>query len=517
MFKLNHHLFLLGFATLLGSFYNTYFYYFISPNASLPILLGIGAFLIILLAFALELLCFIPKMTKIITFLILVIASFSSFPINVLHIGITDDLLSSIIQANPREIKESLNLAFIWHIFLTLFIPLPLLFILKLQKISIWRDLKTKLIFIVSYSLILSGLWFGAIGKDLTFLFKKDRALYYIINPISPIRSSVQFLQSLQLKSLSYTQVGLDATLLPRSKPKAVVLVIGESARSQNFSLNGYTKPTNPYTSKQDSLISFQDFSSCGVITAISVPCMLSDYTHKTYTNRNLSKYRDSLLDITQRSGIQTYYIGNNGGGCVGDFCMRLPKNQTKFYNDGNLDGVMLKDLSSILSSAKNDVFIILHQMGSHGQGYFQRYPKEFKIFTPTCESVEIQNCSYEELVNTYDNTLVYTDFVINSAIEELKKIQNRFDVALWYISDHGESLGERGMYMHGGLPYFLAPDTQTKIPSILWLSGGGGYNSLKSQENAPLSHDYVFHTLLHLLGIKTNAYDPNLDILKGS
>ncbi|MCE3047022.1 phosphoethanolamine transferase [Helicobacter kayseriensis] len=514
--KVSYHWVIIGVSLLLAVWGNTYFLSLIAPNFGIGTLILVGVFLCALFALMLELLC-IRWSYKIILTLVLLISSGASYSINALHSGMTPDLIYSILTANPRETKETLNLSFLMHILVLFVIPCSAVWASKTPKVKVMRGVIEKFGLIAVYSSIIVGLWFGVIGKDITFLFKQNRPLYYVVNPISPIRSFIQYLGDQGKKNLVYTQVALDAKLISSTKPKMIVFVIGESARGMNFSLNGYVKQTNPLLSQYDHLISFQNFSSCGVITAISVPCMMTDYTRKTYTKRYLSDFRDNLLDITQRVGIKTYYLGNNGGGCIGNICIRLPKDQVKFYNDGSLDGVMLKDLDQIIQKANGNTFVVLHQMGSHGQSYYKRYPKEFKYFKPTCDTAQIQECSPESLKNTYDNSILYTDFFLNEVIQRLQEIENRFDVMLWYVSDHGESLGENGMYMHGGLPYFLAPKTQTLIPSIVWFGNGfdWGYQALKTKEKRELSQDYVFHTLLRLWGIETKDYDAKLDLTR--
>lgn len=515
MKSVSNHLLIAIVAIFLALFCNTYFFKLIAPLSSQIELFFIGLFLFALFALALEILA-LGRMLKAILILILAICASSSYLINALQTGFTPDIFHSIINANTREVSETLNASFLLRLLFLFLLPSLCIYFTPIKPLPLFRALSFKLLSIAGYSSLILVLWFGVIGKEITFLFKQNRPLYYVLNPISPIRSAIQYLNEQNKKNLVYTQIALDAKIKPSNRAKIIVFVIGESARSQNFSLNGYPRETNPYTSKQSYLISFKDFSSCGVITAISVPCMLMDYTHQTYTKRYLSDFRDNLLTITQRIGIKTYYIGNNGGGCIGNICSKLPKDQIKLYKEGNLDEVMLDDLDEILSQTKGNTFIILHQTGSHGQSYFKRYPKEFKHFLPTCDTPEIQNCSLESLKNTYDNTLLYTDYFLKEAIERLQALQNRFDVALWYVSDHGESLGENGMYMHGGLPYFLSPQTQTQVPSILWLGKGfqWAYQKAKSKENEPLSQDYVFHTLLRLWGIQTKDYDSKLDLL---
>lgn len=514
MRKVSVHLLIAIVAMFLTIFCNTYFFEFITPLFSKTKLFLTALLLFALLALALEILAF-GCIFKAVVITILAISASSSYLINSLKAGFTPDIFHSIINANSREINETLNLSFVLRLFFLFLLPSLWIYFTPIKPLPFLRAFLLRILFIMGYSCLIFLLWL-LIGKEVIFLFKQNRPLYFVINPISPIRSAIQYFNEESKKNLVYTQVALDAKIKPSDKPKIIIFVIGESARSQNFSLNGYPRETNPYTSKQSHLVSFRDFSSCGVITAISVPCMLMDYTHQTYTQRYLSDFRDNLLTITQRIGIKTYYIGNNGGGCIGNICAKLPQNQIKLYEEGYLDEVMLKDLDEILLNLKENAFIILHQTGSHGQSYFKRYPKEFKRFLPTCETPEIQNCSLESLVNTYDNTLLYTDYFLQETIKRLQTLQNHFDVALWYVSDHGESLGENGMYMHGGLPYFLSPKTQTQVPSILWLGEGfeWAYQKAKNRENDPLSQDYVFHTLLRLWGIETKAYDQKLDLL---
>lgn len=492
---------------------NFYFFSLIAPNVSLWVFLGIALVLFCLFALALELLCF-SYWSKPILLGLLAIAGGFAYSINSLKVGVTPDMIHSIINANPRELSETLNVSFLSYLFWIFLVPSVVILCLRVKKLSLKKALFTRIIFVLGYLFVLFVLWFG-VGKEIIFLFKQNRTLYYVINPISPIRSYFQYFSDQEKNTLHFEQIGLDAQLKKSLKPKVIVFVIGESARSANFSLNGYLRETNPLLSLETNLVSLKDFSSCGVITAISVPCMMTNYTHQTYTKRYLSEFRENLLDVTERVGIKTYYLGNNGGGCIGSICVRLPKDQVKFYNDGHLDGVMLKDLHQVLQNAQGNTFVVLHQMGSHGQNYFQRYSKEFAHFHPICETSEIQNCSLESLRNTYDNSILYTDYFLSQAIQELKSVQNRFEVALWYVSDHGESLGENGMYMHGGLPYFLAPETQTHIPSILWFGKDfqGMYAILKAKENQKFNHDYVFHTLLRLWGIQTSEYDSKLDL----
>ncbi len=243
---------------------------------------------------------------------------------------------------------------------------------------------------------------------------------------------------------------------------------------------------------------------------------MLTNYTQETYTNRNLSLYINNILDIAQSVGYEVWYLGNNGGKCVGG-CDRNIKH-TIIYPTDSLDSVMLPDIKNIIANAhkmRQNTFIVVHQYGSHGASYSKRYPPDWTRFTPVCEEKELSKCTYEEIINAYDNSLVYSDWILAQMIENLQKVDDMRSM-LWYVSDHGESLGELGQYMHGGLGYTLAPKYQKHIPSIMWFSTGWENAPAKAREriNHHLSHDYVFHTLLHILGIHTQDYQQALDIM---
>src|SRR5690606_5835407 len=113
---------------------------------------------------------------------------------------------------------------------------------------------------------------------------------------------------------------------------------------------------------------------------------------------------------------------------------------------------------------------IVLHMTGSHGPSYYRRYPAEFAKFKPECRTSEFSDCTTDEIVNAYDNSILYTDHILSEIINVLKGSDDRFAPAMIYMSDHGESLGEDGLYLHAA-PYFIAPDVQTHIPFIAWFS----------------------------------------------
>jgi lipid A ethanolaminephosphotransferase len=213
-------------------------------------------------------------------------------------------------------------------------------------------------------------------------------------------------------------------------------------------------------------------------------------------------------------------WIDNNSG-CQ-NVCERVttiqldPKQQNPLC-DGKycVDEILLPEVKQKLSQlSAPTTLIVLHVIGSHGPTYYRRYPKSHQLFTPDCPQSDIQNCTHEQLVNTYDNTLAYTDYVVSEVMATLSA-QQSIDASLMYVSDHGESLGENGMYLHG-FPYALAPSEQTHVPMYLWRNQSGIEQSNCLQQLAKsqaFSHDNVFHSVLGALGVSSTLYQASLDI----
>ncbi|MPT33648.1 MAG: phosphoethanolamine transferase, partial [Flavobacterium sp.] len=294
-----------------------------------------------------------------------------------------------------------------------------------------------------------------------------------------------------------------DATIKDTQK-SVVVLVIGESARSQNFSLYGYGKNTNPLLSQTPNVFHF-NATSCATYTTAGVKCIL-EHTNSDDLYEILPNYLfRNHVDVVWRTSnwgeppvhIKEYQKREQiAPNCQGDPC--------------NYDEMLLTGLKErIQSSTSNKIFIVLHTSTSHGPTYSQKYPARFETFKPVCNSVELGNCSKEELINAYDNTIVYTDYILYKVIENLKELKE-YNSTMLFVSDHGESLGEKNLYMHG-LPLSLAPKEQYDIPFIVWVSEG----SKQLKPNKTVSQNHVFHSVLHFLGIQSPVYDESLNIYK--
>ncbi len=295
-----------------------------------------------------------------------------------------------------------------------------------------------------------------------------------------------------------------DATIKDNEKA-LVVLVIGESARSMNFSLYGYQKNTNPLLSQTENLFHFPA-TSCATYTTVGIKCMLE--------HENTGKLYEILPNYLYRNNVDVVWRSTNWGeppihiekvqrsDYLSELCQGDPK--------CGYDEILLTGLKEqILSSDKSKTLIILHTSTSHGPNYSKKYPPEFEVFKPVCNSVELSKCSPEELINAYDNTIVYTDYLLHRIIEVLKELPE-YRSTMMFVSDHGESLGEKNLYMHG-VPMSIAPREQYEIPFIVWVSDG--YKTLKPMEH--LDHSNVFHSVMNFLSIESPIYKEELNIFK--
>ena len=456
------------------------------------------------------------------------IGGFAAYAVNTLGVLITSDQIQNLMQTDIAEARDTWSWHLLtWTLGMTV-VPIIVILMMKIKPEPIIRQLLHKVIAsVVSLAMVL-GLLF-VFYVDFAAIFRENRDLKGMISPQNMIASFASYYKKKAPKeNLPLVVYGEDAVMQKAqatSLPKLMVLVVGETARAENFSLNGYSKNTNPKLSQQD-ILNFSRVSSCGTATAVSVPCMFSGMPRKEYEER-LASHREGLLDIAQRAGYQVTWIDNNSG-CKGT-CDRvnqfkIPEPiQQKWCKDKEcFDDILIDSFKAYLATIPQDDnrprLIVLHQMGSHGPAYYKRVPAQFKVFKPTCDTNAIQGCSREALLNSYDNTLLYTDYVLDSLIETLKNT-TKYQSALWYLSDHGESTGESGMYLHGA-PYAIAPTQQTHIPMLMWFSTVWKHQAkqqvkcLAQQGRQELSQDNLFPTMLSLLDVKSKVIDPNNDML---
>ncbi|MFO1374444.1 MAG: phosphoethanolamine--lipid A transferase [Agitococcus sp.] len=465
------------------------------------------------------------KLARPIQTVLLFFAASGTYAINSFQVVIDTSQIQNLMETDRQEMLDLfLNVNVLIYIVLLVILPSFFLWRTPVLVQSLGKQIKQKLAFIgVSLTVVICIL--GIFYVDYAAMFRENRSLRYLVNPINSVNAFHNYWHTHQpLNEKSLITYGTDAqyTAKPQQKPILLVFVLGETARAQSFSLNGYQRPTNPLLSKQ-AIINFSQVSSCGTATAVSLPCIFSGFDRKDY-DENTAHHREGLLDIAQRAGYKVTWIENNSG-CKG-VCDRveqfplLEDKKAQWCKDGEcVDDLLLDTFRVFLAQAEpTHRAIFLHQEGSHGPAYYRRYPQSFEQFKPVCNTNAIQGCSTQAVVNTYDNTILYTDYILSSIIDELKSYQDRYQIVFWYVSDHGESTGEHGLYLHG-TPYFLAPNQQTHVPMLTWLSTDFRQNQptknqcLQRQQHQAVSHDNIFHTMLGLMSIKTAVYQQDLDM----
>ncbi|OYT97595.1 MAG: phosphoethanolamine transferase [Pseudomonas sp. PGPPP3] len=442
---------------------------------------------------------------------------------------IDKEMLRNIAETNPSEAFDLLSLKFAAYLLLLGVLPCWLVWQTPVNY-RIWhRELFSKAVVLTGCTALLGGVAL-ANYQGLSSLFRNHHELRLMVTPSNIVGASSSYLRE-QLASAKqpFQLVASDAlqsaNWQSHARKSLTVLVIGESARAENFGLLGYARNTTPELSQEDDLISFNNVSSCGTETAVSVPCMFSNMGRADY-KAQIAKNQDSLLDVLKRAGLNVIWRDNQAG-CKGT-CDRVTLEDVSNDKDAALcnsqecfDEILLKNLQHFIDNLQQDTVLVLHQMGSHGPEYFKRVPKAFERFTPVCTSNALNECSQEEIVNAYDNTILYTDHVLATLIDLLRKNEQKIDTGMLYLSDHGESLGEYNLFLHGA-PYMMAPEQQKHVGMFAWFSKGyqlsAGLDSqcLRGERDKALSHDNLFHSMLGLLQVDTRAYNPRLDLFAG-
>lgn len=460
----------------------------------------------------------------------IVLGGMSAYFVNSLGITISPDQIQNMLQTDTREALDLMTLTSIMWCIAFVVLPLIVVYVIEIKHEMLGKIILKKTMSSTFSLMVIASLMF-VYYVDYAAIFRENRDLKGMISPQNVITSSISYYRHLAPEAhLPLIPYGQDAHLVQhidlKHHPKLMVLVIGETARAESFALNGYQRPTNPELSKLD-IINFNQVSSCGTATAVSVPCMFSGMPRQDYDER-LASHREGLLDIAKRVGYQVTWIDNNSG------CKKVCDHVNTFVIPQSLqdkwcdaegechDEILVDALKAYVQALpKNDThnhLIVLHQMGSHGPAYYKRSTPQYQPFKPFCQTNAIQGCNRAELINSYDNSIVYTDHVLSSIIQELKQISH-YQTGFWYLSDHGESTGEHGLYLHGA-PYRIAPTQQTHVPMLMWFSDAWKNHQahemtcLNAQKSAPLSQDNLFPTLLSLLDIKSNVINPNLNII---
>jgi lipid A ethanolaminephosphotransferase len=448
------------------------------------------------------------------------------------HYGVYFDpsMLRNVLRTDVAEARELLTPGFFLQVAA---LALPPLFVLQrahLRQRPFKRALAIRAASVVLALIVAAGA-LGSVFKDLSAQMRNHKELRYLITPAAPLWSLARVLsRDAQAANLPRQPIGADARLgaswAAAKKPALFVIVVGETARAANWGLNHPAgqppaRDTTPELARR-AVINFPDVTSCGTNTEVSVPCMFSLQGRRHY-DEDAIRGSESLLDTLHHAGLRVVWNDNQSGCkgvCAGVESMRPDPAALPALCDGErcLDEALLESSRSLLRDADGNLVLVLHQLGNHGPAYFRRYPDAFRRFTPTCDDEDLSKCSREQVANSYDNALLYTDHVLGRSIDMLQELAPRYDTALLYVSDHGESLGENGLYLHG-LPYSIAPAEQTRVPMVIWISNGFAARTrldpacLRTQADKPTAHDNLFHTVLGLLDVRTAARDDTLDL----
>ncbi len=454
----------------------------------------------------------------------LILASVTAYYMDNLGVIFDRNMIQNVMTTTFNESKHLVTFSLVINILVWGIVPSLVVFWVRLRPARFWKATFVNigvfcLCFALSVGLLLTNY------KSYASVFREHKEFMGSHQPGAALSGAIRYTKRmLETKNVVVAPVGADALKGPdmtgAAKPVLTLIVVGETARSMNFSLNGYQRDTNPYLAKKD-IVNFSRVNSCGTATAVSLPCMFSKFDRGSYSYAK-GVGNENLLDVLSHAGIRVEWWDNNTGHKkVAD---RVVSRSLAQMQDKDLcasgecmDGIFLDELKKYAATVTRDTVLVLHLIGSHGPTYYLRYPDAFEVFKPACRTAEFKNCTAPEITNSYDNTILYTDYILSRMMDVLGDQQGLL-TALVYASDHGESLGENGLYLHGA-PYFIAPATQTRVPMILWMSPSFRKQfridqpCLKDISNDTFSHANLFHSVLGLLDVRVDVRDDGLDL----
>jgi lipid A ethanolaminephosphotransferase len=499
----------------------------LAESPALIPLAGVMAFAAILFCIAVFTL---PWLVRPLLALSLVLGAVASHFQDRLGVVIDREMLQNALNTTGNESRHLFTTDFVLHLVIFGLVPAGLVFWVKIKPMRWWVRL-------LNYPLTIAlavAVFFGALMVDSrTFasMFRERRDISSAVIPTTPIVGAVRLAKlKLITNQLVAAPIGQDAVKGPRiaaaGKPLLTLIVVGETSRAANWSLGTYDRPTNPELAQRD-IVYLDKVRSCGTSTAVSMPCMFAHYGIENHSETE-ARSNQNLLDIFAKTGFDVKWYDNNTGSL--GIAARVPETRFTATDDpiacasGECtDAVFLPTLDKALAEITKDTVIVYHQIGSHGPAYYLRYPEDFRPFPDDCRSADFGKCTPEQILNAYDNTIAYTDQFLATLIDRLAA-QAHLAASMLFVSDHGESLGENGLYLHAA-PYFMAPDLQTQVPMVLWTSPsyraamGLDQDCVKARAASlagQVTHDSFFHTLLGLADVTTGLHNPDLDLTTG-
>jgi lipid A ethanolaminephosphotransferase len=450
---------------------------------------------------------------------LLLAGAFTGYYMSQFGVVMDPDMIRNVLKTHWTEARELMTWSLVMHVGWWGLVPALLVsrFTVQPSGQPWWRDGLSRLGWMgagLALCLVALLVQFQSVAS----LMRNHKALRYQITPANVVFSTAWTLTHDGQERLKPRQpIGEDARLA-RPAPeggRVIVVVVGETVRAANWGLSGYGRDTTPGLRALlgQGLVSFPKVQSCGTNTETSLPCMFSPWGRADYDEERI-RGSQSLLHVLARAGWQVSWIDNQSG-CKG-VCEGLEERFVRDESPQSCEGGLCRDEGLLVSldqrlkagaQAGHDQLIVLHMLGNHGPAYFRRYPDAFKRFTPACESDDLARCSQDQIVNAYDNAVLYTDHVLAKAVARLG--QEGREATLVYVSDHGESLGEGGLFLHG-MPYSIAPGVQKEVPMVWW-SNDRAYQAqrvdracLQAQASQPHSHDHLYHTLLAWAGVNS-------------
>lgn len=489
-------------------------------------------FLVLELALFLLLLSVVMPFTQrwiikpVLVFLLLTAAAASHF-LQTYGTVVDREMIQNVMETTSTEASHLMTFGLLRDMILFGLLPAALVILTPLKREAFWGKLGRN----TAVGVLSLGLCLGLLLTDYAryaAIFREQKELMATWNPGAPIAGAVRYARlMMRSRNVEVAKIGTDARpgefLSQPGKPVLAVIVVGETGRAANWSLNGYGRDTNPELAKRD-ITYYRDVTSCGTSTAVSVPCMFSALPREDYSyNKGLAQ--ENLIDVLGHAGFRTLWWDNNTGSQkvarrIAETTFDKSKDPVACAQGECDDRVLVKRLQQELPAITGNTAIVLHTVGSHGPSYYLRYDPATAPFKPACNTGELGKCTPEEIVNVYDNTIAFTDRVLAEMIDTLARAQNVVPVLI-YVSDHGESLGENGLYLHAA-PWFMAPEVQTHVPMLTWVSPEAGprlgltKDCLDPRRDEALSHDNLFSTVLGMLDIQTSVRDPALDLTRG-
>ena len=471
-----------------------------------------------------QLLCYRPIAKPVLIAMVL-IAAICGYFTDAYGTIFDSNMLVNSLETDQGEAMGLMSLSFFIRVFLLGVIPAVIIAKIRIKRTPLRRALLQRAATLI-LSMALMAVCLLPFGDQYATFFRQHKMVRSYANPITPIYSVIKLGTDYFAELRRPDTLILHATDAKRitptagvtaAKPKLMVFVVGETARADHIGLNGYKRDTMPLLANQPDIYSFKQATSCGTSTAYSVPCMFS-YANRDNYDSNSADYNENVLDTLNKQGVNVIWRDNNSSSkgvadrvTFEDYKKAdvNPNCDDECRDIGMLDGfdTLVKSDTGIKSDVPaKDTLILLHQMGNHGPAYYKRYPKEFEEYKPVCMTNELSKCDDQSVINGYDNAIRYTDYFLDKVIDTLKNYEQDYDVVMVYMSDHGESLGENNIYLHG-LPYAIAPNAQKQVPLIIWspTSNNIDKSSLASMTDQPVSHDFITPTLLNFFGITTD------------